>query len=72
MLIVTQEYHLYRAIYIAQKLGLEAYGIDAALRDYSKQPIYTFREYFARVKDMIFAVAQPLPTYTEKWEVSYE
>ena len=26
ILIVTQEYHLYRAVYIAQKLGLEAWG----------------------------------------------
>ena len=29
IVIITQEYHLYRALYIADKLGIEAYGIDA-------------------------------------------
>lgn len=72
VLIVTQEYHLYRAIYIAKKLGLEAYGLDGAIRNYGKQPIYSFREYFARIKDMIFAEMQPMPTYLEKWEAPHE
>ena len=29
IIIVSQEYHLYRAIYIAHALGLEAYGVSA-------------------------------------------
>ena len=29
MIIVSQEYHLYRAVYIANKLGIEAYGVAA-------------------------------------------
>ncbi len=68
ILIVTQKYHLHRAIYIAQELGLEAYGIDGALRTYGKQPIYSLREYIARIKDMLFAEMRPQPKYTEKWE----
>ena len=68
ILIVTQKYHLHRAIYIAQQLGLEAYGIDGALRAYGKQPIYSFREYLARIKDMIYAELAPDPTYSYKWE----
>ena len=72
VLIVTQKYHLHRAIYISEKLGIDAYGIDAALRGYGKQPIYSFREYFARIKDMIFSEIKPLPTYTEKWEAENE
>lgn len=72
VLIVTQKYHLHRAIYIAEKLGMDAYGVDAALRGYGKQPIYSFREYFARIKDIIFSEIKPLPTYTEKWEAENE
>ena len=72
VLIITQKYHLHRAIYIADKLGLQAYGIDGALREYGKQPMYSLREYFARIKDMIFGEITPLPTYTEKWEAENE
>ena len=33
VLIVTQGYHLYRALYIARQLGLEAYGVGADLHE---------------------------------------
>ena len=59
ILIVTQEYHLYRAIFIARSLGAEAYGVSSNLRSYRKQPIYTAREWVARVKDMMFSMLQP-------------
>ena len=72
VLIVTQEYHLYRAIYIAQKLGIEAYGIDGALRTYGKQPIYNLREYIARIKDLIYSEMRPGAQYNEIWEEQYE
>lgn len=72
ILIISQKYHLHRAIYIAQKLGMIAYGVDGALTSYSKQPIYTFREYLARIKDMLFTEMTPMPAYTEKWEEKYE
>ena len=51
ILIVTQKYHLYRAIYLAQSMGAEAYGVSANLRSYIGQPKYTVREWAARVKD---------------------
>ena len=54
VLIVTQEYHLYRALYIAQKLGIEAYGISADLRTYRKQVQYDLREILARLKDVLW------------------
>ena len=72
ILIVSQKYHLHRAIYIAQELGLEAYGLDGALRSYGKQPLYSFREYLARIKDMIYAEWCPEPTYVERWEDANE
>lgn len=64
VIIVTQEYHLYRAIYIAEKLGLEAYGVSSDLRTYSGgQTAREVREILARVKDFCTAIIQPKPTY---------
>ena len=54
VLIVTQKYHLYRALYIAEKLGVEAYGVSANLRSYTKQFKYDMREILARVKDVFW------------------
>ncbi len=59
ILIVTQRYHLYRAVYIAEKLGMEAYGIAADLRTYSGQSKREVREIAARCKDVFFALVQP-------------
>ncbi len=63
VIIVTQEYHLYRALYIARSLGLDAVGVSADLRGYSGQVIREVREVAARVKDYFYTVAKPLPTY---------
>ena len=53
VLIVTQKYHLHRALYIAEKLGIDAYGVSADLRTYAKQAKYDLREILARVKDVL-------------------
>ena len=66
ILIVTQDYHLYRALYIAQALGLEAYGVAANYRNYSGQTTRDIREILARNKDFFTAIFQPLPTYLGK------
>ncbi|MBQ9132144.1 MAG: YdcF family protein [Clostridia bacterium] len=59
IVIVTQEYHLYRALYIAEKLGIEAYGVSADLRPYRNQWTRDLRELLARCKDVYFALKQP-------------
>lgn len=63
VLIVTQGYHLCRAIYLAQQLGMEADGVAADLRPYRSQWSREVREIAARVKDLIYAAWKPLPTY---------
>ena len=63
IIIVTQEYHLYRAIYIARSLGLEAYGVSSDYRNYLGQSTREIREILARVKDFGTSLFQPLPTY---------
>lgn len=55
LLIITQGYHLHRALHIARELGMEAVGVSADLRPYRKQRIYETREYLARFKDMLAA-----------------
>ncbi len=59
IVIVTQEYHLYRALYLAEKLGIEAVGVAADRQPYAKQRIYEAREIFARCKDVYFGLLRP-------------
>ena len=63
IIIVTQEYHLYRSIYLAEKLGIEAYGVSASLHGYGSQDYQDFRESLARVKDFFYALVKPEPTF---------
>ena len=63
VIIVTQEYHLYRALYIAKELELEAYGISANKREYPFQLKRDIREFAARVKDFIKSIFKPESTY---------
>lgn len=63
VVIVTQQYHLYRALYIARALGLDAYGVSCDRRDYNPYILFSVREIFARCKDFLYSIFQPLPTY---------
>lgn len=63
IILVTQEYHLYRALYIAEKLGLEVYGVNADYRTYYNQKMRDIREVLARVKDFFYVIVRPEPTY---------
>ena len=56
VIIVTQKYHLYRALYIANKLGLEAYGVSSDPRVYAGQTFRNLREVLARDKDFISCI----------------
>ncbi len=63
LLIVTQEYHLYRALYIAEQLGLEAYGVSSDYHTYVGQSMREVREILARFKDFGTTIFKPEPTY---------
>ncbi len=66
VIIVTQNYHLYRAVYNARKLGLDAYGVcadgqynyDILVKTYNNT-----REALARCKDFVWCIFKPAPTY---------
>ena len=51
IVIVTQKYHLYRALYIAKKQDIEAYGVASNPRRYAGQKMRDIRELIARDKD---------------------
>ena len=63
IIIVTQEYHLYRALFIAESLGVEAYGVNADLRTYRGQTARDVREILARCKDFFNTLFKFEPTY---------
>ena len=63
IIIVTQEYHLYRALHIADSLGLESWGVASDYRTYSGQSMRDIREILARVKDFGTSLFKPKPTY---------
>lgn len=63
VIIVTQDYHLHRALYIARTLGLEAYGVESNYRSYAGQFMRQIREILARNKDVLTGIFRPEPTY---------
>ena len=63
VVIVTQEYHLYRALYIAEQLGIEAYGVPSDFHNYAGQTMRECREILARCKDWAMCIFKPEPKY---------
>lgn len=53
LVIVTQEYHLYRALFLARNEGLSAVGVSADLRPYRSRRKQAVREFLARCKDAV-------------------
>ena len=63
VIIVTQKYHLYRALYIAKNMNLNSYGYAASKREYFGQLKRDIREFFARIKDFFKCIVKPDSTY---------
>ena len=62
-IIVSQEFHLSRAVYIARSKGLEAYGIKADKRNYPSLKRLKFRDLLAKVKAFGEVTLNAKPTY---------
>lgn len=63
VVIVTQKYHLYRALYIAKQLGIEAYGVGSDPRKYVGEAYREMREILARNKDFVQCIFKLEPTF---------
>lgn len=65
MIVVTQTYHLYRALYSANGLGIDAVGVASDLRPYQNQNYYDMREIPARTKDFFKTLLKIPATFSE-------
>ena len=63
MIVVTQNYHLYRALYGCHKMEIEALGAGADQQLYAGQEARDLREVLARAKDLVKWVFAPEPTF---------
>jgi len=63
VVVVTQRYHLYRAVYTARKLGLDAYGVASDPRTYGNEAYHNTREFLARCKAFVMCIYKPKPTF---------
>lgn len=63
MLIVSQKYHLYRALFIADEIGIDAISVNSDPRCYRGQFMRELREIIARVKDVFYTIFRIKPTY---------
>lgn len=61
--VVTQKYHLYRALQIGKALGLDVKGVASDQKSYAGQIYRDIREIAARIKDVFQTIIQPEPTY---------
>lgn len=59
IIVVTQTYHEYRALYIGDELGLDVYGAASDQLTYAGQPMREIREVMARVKDYFKVMGKP-------------
>ncbi len=62
--LVTQNYHLPRALFLCNQIGIEAYGINADLRTYSRRSfiLWNIREALATVGAMVDVwIRHPIP-----------
>jgi SanA protein len=63
-LVVTQKFHLARAVYTARAMGLDATGVPADIQPYGDERRFVVRDWLARVKAFFqLHVTRPGPRY---------
>ncbi len=63
-IIITNEYHLPRALYLAKKMGINANGISSDIRNYLFIESYKSREKLAQLKDFVYInLLKPEPKF---------
>ncbi len=70
VIIVTQRYHMYRAIFIARRMGIDAYGVACDNNEYGYVFYRHSREILARVKDFALAILKPNPETLYKYKIN--
>ena len=62
-IIITQQFHLSRAVYIARSKGLNAYGVTSDKRHYRSMEYLKFREMIANVKALYEIIINKSPRF---------
>lgn len=62
-IVITQDFHQPRAVYIGSKLGLSIKGVPCEDVNRDKNNKDLMREVFARTKDFMKMIVKPKPTY---------
>lgn len=63
LVVVTQKYHIYRALYDAKALGIKAEGVTCDTKVYKGDKYRKIREMAARIKDVGYTITKPKPAY---------
>ena len=63
MIVVTQKYHLFRALKACEALGIEAKGVASNQQKYAGRYYREAREVLARDKDLFKGIIKAKPTY---------
>lgn len=71
IVVATQAYHLYRAMFTADCLGMQVWGVPCDKGAYDNQRAYSVREVLARAKDFYAALLR-LPVETSGEAVSLD
>jgi SanA protein len=72
-ILVTQAFHLPRALYTCDRLGLEVVGVVADRRNYRRAPWYQFRELMALARAWIDVnLSRPQPVLGDPISVDWE
>jgi len=65
--VVSQKYHLYRAVFIGNALGMETYGVPCDNNHrYEQQQHQNSREFLARIQDFLRIVLKIYPSYADE------
>ena len=66
LVVVTNEYHLYRAMFLSKSFGMDARGVSSDKGTYTDMDYYEHREFMARIKDFYGSLLNIEPsTYSE-------
>jgi len=63
IIIVTQDFHLSRALFLARKLGIESYGFSSSKKEYPNSNYNQVREFFANIKAFFDILLKSKPKY---------
>lgn len=66
VVLITQSFHLPRALYLCNEMGLDAYGLASDLRWYQSILWFTLRDWGASVLAWYDIYTKQLPTYLKK------